>query len=197
MEHRGRPWIRWIVPVLLLAGVGATTLALVNPRKGYHPAQPIFFQHRRMAGPPDWTVDEAGREVNRGGYDIPCVYCHTMAYKGRHSTLPSTDICMNCHSVVGQDKEWVLVLKKTWDEGRPIPWIKVHDLPDFVYFDHSAHLDARTDAGREKVECKDCHGEVEKMDVVAVQHRFNMGWCLECHRKAEMAAPTDCVTCHR
>jgi hypothetical protein len=120
-----------------------------------------------------------------------------MPYKGRHSTLPSTELCMNCHTVVGLDKEWVLVLKRYWEEGRPIPWVKVHDMPDFVYFDHSAHLNARNDKGEAKVECADCHGAVEEMDVVSVQNRFNMGWCLDCHRKDDMKAPMDCVVCHR
>ncbi len=84
-----------------------------------------------------------------------------MPYKGRHSTLPSTDICMNCHSTVGQDKEWVLVLKDYWERGEPIPWVKVHDLPDFVYYDHSAHLNAKDAEGKPKLDCVDCHGEVE------------------------------------
>jgi hypothetical protein len=154
-----------------------------------------------MAGKPNWTVDETGADVNLGGYDIPCVYCHTMPYKGRHSTIPSTDICMNCHATVGQDKEWVLKLVDTWDRREPIPWVKVHDLPDFVYYDHAAHLNARfdtgEDAGKPKVACADCHGEVENMERVSVQHAFNMGWCVDCHRKPEMAASTDCVICHR
>ncbi len=194
--QRGRA-ARIVIGLVVLAGLGGLAFALVNPRKGYAPAQPIYFRHSRMAGAPVWTQDDKGRTVNLGGFDIPCVYCHTMAYKGRHSTLPSTDICMNCHSVVGQDKEWVLALKKYWDEGRPIPWVKVHNLPDFVYFDHSAHLNARDNDGKPKVDCVDCHGDVKDMDVVSVQHPFNMGWCLDCHRRADKAAPTDCVTCHR
>ena len=104
---------------------------------------------------------------------------------------------MNCHSTVGQDKEWVLVLKGYWERGEPIPWVKVHDLPDFVYYDHSAHLNARNEQGEPKVDCVDCHGDIANSSVVAVQHAFNMGWCLDCHRKPEMNAPTDCVVCHR
>ena len=194
--QRGRA-ARIVIGLVVLAGLGGLAFALVNPRKGYAPPQPIHFRHSRMAGPPVWTLDDQGRTVNLGGFDIPCVYCHTMAFKGRHSTLPSTDICMNCHSVVGLDKEWVLVLKKYWDEARPIPWAKIHDLPDFVYFDHSAHLNARDKEGKPKVDCVDCHGDVKVMDVVSVQNAFNMGWCLDCHRRADKAAPTDCVTCHR
>ncbi len=180
-----------------LAGFGVLAFLMINPKQGYAPKQPIFFQHKRMAGDPNWVTDANGKEVNLGGYQIPCRYCHTMPYEGRHSTLPSTDICMNCHSVVGQDKEWVLVLKGYWERGEPIPWVKVHDLPDFVYYDHSAHLNAVDDKGQPKLDCVNCHLDVKNDSVVQVRTKFNMGWCVECHRKPEMAASTDCVTCHR
>jgi hypothetical protein len=191
------------VPKRKLALLGLLVVAILigvlmaNPREGYAPEQPIYFQHKKMAAQPDWRTDADGNEVNFGGYGIPCRYCHTMAYEGRHATLPSTDICMNCHRTVGQDKEWVLVLKEYWDRGEPIPWIKVHDLPDFVYFDHSVHMNAVDDAAQPKVDCVDCHLDAENAEVVSVQAPLNMGWCLDCHRKPEMAAPTDCVTCHR
>lgn len=189
--------------LLLLVTLGSVAVAglvgakMINPKKGYAPQQPIYFQHRRMAGKPVWTTDAKGKKVNTGGFNIPCRYCHTMPYDGRHSTLPSTDICMNCHSTVGLDKEWVLEMKKYWERGEPIPWVKVHDLPDFVYYDHSVHLNAKDDKGKAKLGCVDCHGEVENTEVVSVQNKFNMGWCLECHKKPEMAAPIDCVVCHR
>jgi hypothetical protein len=161
-----------------------------------------------MAGPPVWRVTDSGERVNDGGYGIPCAYCHTMSYKGRHATLPSTAVCMNCHSSIGLNKEWVLRMREYWDRGEPIPWVKVHDLPDFVYFDHSVHLNARNEQGHSKlpltdahgqpmVACQNCHGDVAKMDIVSVQTNFNMQWCLDCHRKPEMKAPTSCVTCHR
>jgi hypothetical protein len=181
-----------VLAVLVIVGV-----MMVNPREGYTPKQPIFFQHSKMAAKPKWIKDKSGKEINHGGYDIPCRYCHTMPYKGRHSTLPSTQTCMNCHSTVGQDKEWVLVLKDYHERGEPIPWVKVHDLPDFVYYDHSVHLTALDDKGKAKLDCVDCHLDVENHSVVKVQHAFNMGWCIDCHRKPEMAAPIDCVVCHR
>jgi len=195
-----KPALKPILFIVLLgafASVGVVAYSMINPKKGFAPEQPIFFQHTRMAGMPNWTTDANGREVNRGGFDIPCRYCHTMPYKGRHSTLPSTDICMNCHSTVGQDKEWVLVLNGYWERSEPIPWVKVHDLPDFVYYDHSAHLNAVDDKGKLKLDCVDCHLDVENHEVVAVQTAFNMGWCLDCHRKPDMATSTDCVVCHR
>ena len=196
MKQALKPAVIIAVAVVVVAA-GIVASAMSSPRKGYRPHQPIYFPHTKMAGEPNWVKDGRGKLVNRGGFGTPCRYCHNMPYKGRHSTLPSTDICMNCHSTVGTDKEWVLVLKDYWERGEPIPWVKVHDLPDFVYFDHSVHLNARAEDGERKLDCVNCHGEVENMDVVSVQNEFNMGWCLDCHREESMAAPTDCVVCHR
>ncbi len=189
--------LRIAVLAAVLVGLGVTVAAMVNPRKGYAPRQPIFFQHKRMAGPPQWVKGADGKEVNLGGFNIPCRYCHTMPYEGRHSTLPSTDTCMNCHSTVGQDKEWVLVLKGYYDRGEPIPWVKAYKVPDFVYYDHSAHLNAKDDKGKPKLECLTCHVGVDVAETVTVNTKFNMGWCVECHRRPDMNASTDCVTCHR
>jgi len=196
MNPKKKP-IRILLLLAALIGAGALVYAVSNVRKGYAPRQPIFFRHVRMAGAPQWEKTDKGELVNNGGFGIPCLYCHTMPYKGRHSTVPSTAVCMNCHSTVGLGREWVLKLREYWDRGEPIPWVKVHDLPDFVYYDHSAHLNAKTDKGKPKVACADCHGKVEEMEEVAVQHPFNMGWCLDCHRKPEMAGPVDCIACHR
>jgi hypothetical protein len=199
---------RLISLVVATALVGSFAYAFSNVRKGYAPRQPIAFSHKRMAGAPVIETNDKGEPVNVGGFAIPCVYCHTMAYKGRHSTLPSTAVCMNCHSTVGLDREWVLKMKDYWDRGQPIPWVKVHDLPDFVYFDHSVHLNAVDAHGQSKlplvdeqgqpmVACQNCHGKVQEMDIVSVQQPFNMQWCLDCHRKPEIRASTDCITCHR
>jgi hypothetical protein len=200
--------VRTLVLLVAVAATATLAYAFSNARKGYEPRQPILFRHTRMAGAPVWQTNEKGEKVNAGGFGIPCVYCHTMPYKGRHSTVPSTAVCMNCHSTVGLNKEWVLRMKEYWDRGEPISWVKVHDLPDFVYYDHAAHLNAKdaqgrpllplTDAqGKPMVVCENCHGKVEAMEIVSVQNAFNMQWCLDCHRKPEMKASTDCVTCHR
>lgn len=204
----GRSTFRLLAFLLTLAVLGALGYAFSNVRQGYEPRQPIAFSHRRMAGAPVMQANEKGEQVNVGGFGIPCVYCHTMPYKGRHSTLPSTAVCMNCHSTVGLNREWVLKMKEYWDRGQPIPWVKVHDLPDFVYFDHSAHLNAKDASGKPKLpnvdaagqpmpQCQTCHGKVQEMDIVSVQHPFNMQWCLDCHRKPEIKASTDCIACHR
>ena len=127
---------RLITLVIAVALTGALGYAFSNVRQGYEPRQPIAFSHKRMAGVPVMETNERGEQVNVGGFGIPCVYCHTMPYKGRHATLPSTAVCMNCHTNVGLNREWVLKMKAFWDRGEPIPWVKVHDLADFVYFDH-------------------------------------------------------------
>ena len=205
---RRKTSVRILALVVGLVVTGSLAYGLSNARKGYEPRQPILFRHTRMAGDPVWARNEKGEMVNTGGFGIPCVYCHTMPYKGRHSTVPSTVVCMNCHGTVGLSKEWVLKMKEYWDRGEPIPWVKVHDLPDFVYYDHSAHLNARNEKGelkmpvkdaegRPMVVCENCHGRVAQMEIVRVTTPFNMQWCLDCHRKPEMKASTDCVTCHR
>ena len=204
----GRNRRRTLVGIAVIAATVTLAYAFSNARKGYEPRQPIAFSHVRMAGEPVWVTNEKGERVNNGGFGIPCMYCHSMAYKARHATLPSTAVCMNCHSNVGLDKEWVLKMKEFWDRGEPIPWVKVHDLPDFVYFDHSAHLTAKDAmgqlklvsydaAGKEIAACATCHGRVDQMTIVSVQNAFNMQWCLDCHRKPSINAPTDCITCHR
>ena len=207
MNQRRKP-VHDVALLLAVAATGTLAYAFSNARQGYAPRQPILFKHTRMAGAPVWQTNEKGEQVNVGGFGIPCLYCHTMPYKGRHSTIPSTAVCMNCHSSVGLNKEWVLKMKEYWDRGEPIPWVKVHDLPDFVYYDHSAHLNAKDEKGNPKLPridaqgqtinvCENCHGKVEQLDIVAVQNPFNMQWCIDCHRKPEMKASTDCVTCHR
>lgn len=200
--------VRVAVAVIVLVVMAGLGYAFSNVRKGYAPRQPIAFSHRRMAGAPVMQVNDKGEHVNVGGFGVPCLYCHTMPYKGRHSTLPSTAVCMNCHSTVGLNREWVLKMKEYWDRGEPIPWVKVHDLPDFVYFDHSAHLNAKNEKGEPKLPvvdeqgkamppCQTCHGKVDQMEIVSVQQNFNMQWCLDCHRQPTMRASTDCVACHR
>lgn len=208
MNGRRKP-VRILALLLAAAVAGSLAYGLSNARQGYEPRQPILFRHTRMAGPPVWQTNAKGEKVNVGGYDVPCVYCHTMPYKGRHSTVPSTAVCMNCHSSVGLNREWVLKMNDYFDRGEPIPWVKVHDLPDFVYYDHSAHLNARNEKGelkmvpwkdaqgKETTVCANCHGNVQQSDIVKVEVNFNMQWCLDCHRKPEMKASTDCVACHR
>ena len=147
--------------------------ACTNPRKGYRPTQPIAFSHQLHAG------------VNQ----IPCQYCHVGAGEGPNATVPSVNVCMNCHSQVATQRPEVQKIHNAWKSGEPVEWVKVHDMPDHVRFIHQPHIDFGLD-------CTECHGNVDKMDVVETVNEFNMGWCINCHRQPEHNAPVDCVTCH-
>ncbi len=160
--------------------------------QGYAPTQPIPFSHK----------------IHAGDNKIPCQYCHSDVEKSRHAGLPSTAVCMNCHKVVKTTSPLIQQVKKAWDEGRAIEWVRVHELPDFVYFPHKRHLAAG-------LACQTCHGEVQTMDKVYQFGALTMGWCMECHRGRStpsnvlegieakgwpngegQAAPQQCTTCH-
>jgi len=151
----------------------ATNSVAVGYNKGYEPDQPIPFSHK----------------LHAEDYSIDCKYCHSSVEVSRHSSVPSLNICMNCHLTVGIDKPGVQKLSEAYSQGVSIPWKKVHLLPDHVKFDHSAHIMAGKD-------CKDCHGPVEFMPVVYQYNSLSMGWCVSCHRKPENNAPIECSTCH-
>ena len=129
---------------------------------GYQPKQPIPFSH--------------ALHVENVGLD--CRYCHSNVEKAAHSNIPATETCMNCHKQIKTDPPHIKKLTKHYENNEPIEWVKVHMLPDYVYFNHAAH----TTAG---VSCVQCHGQVNKMDVVYQAKPLSMGWCLECHREPE------------
>ena len=133
-----------------------------NLNVGYQPEQPIPFSHRLHAG--DLGLD--------------CRYCHTQVQKAGHSNIPSTDTCMNCHSVIKTDSPHIKKLHDSYVNDEPIPWVKVHSLPDYAYFDHSRHVNSG-------ISCVSCHGRVDQMDVVRQVEPLSMGWCLSCHREPE------------
>jgi len=170
---------------------GAHVLWASNTEQGYQPEQPLEFRHDIMAGK----------------HQIECLYCHTEATTGPHAGIPTVASCMKCHTEIqtkdarGELKPGIADLLDYWKKQEPIPWVKVHDLADFVYFDHSRHLTPRTG-----LECADCHGKVEDMDRVERVNSLKMGWCLDCHKQAppegapahqETRAPINCTTCHR
>jgi cytochrome c2 len=160
--------------------------------KDYTPEQPIFYSHKVHAG------------VNQ----INCLYCHGGAEQGKHANIPSVNVCMNCHKSINEyakgpklyTEEGVEVngtaeIQKLykyagfdpakpndWDasKAKPIEWVKIHNLPDHVYFNHSQH----TKAG--KVQCQTCHGEITKMDEVKQFTDLSMGWCINCHRETNV-----------
>lgn len=134
----------------------------------YQPDQPIKFSH----------------EVHVTQNQIDCMYCHHTASHSKSANIPSTNLCMNCHIVVRQGTRSgsfeINKLVEAHEEGRSIEWIRIHDLPDHVFFSHAQHV------GAGKLDCAECHGEVEKMHVLQQVNDLSMGWCLECHRETKV-----------
>lgn len=168
-----------IVVLGLFGGLSALVWALSNNKvaigynKGYMPDQPLPFSHKQHAG----------------DYQIDCKYCHTSTEVSRHASVPSLNICMNCHIVVKTDSPWIQKLTEAYNSGKSIAWEKVTLLPDHVKFNHAAHVKA----GKE---CTTCHGPVQEMQKVYQYSSLAMGWCVNCHRQPENNAPTNCSTCH-
>ncbi|OGC78085.1 MAG: cytochrome C [candidate division Zixibacteria bacterium RBG_16_50_21] len=145
--------------------------AEINNNKGYSPVQPNPFSHK----------------IHAGDNKIPCLYCHAHAEHSPHATVPAMNVCMGCHNVVATGKAHVVTLRQEYEAGRAIGWIRIHDMPDFVYFSHQQHM-------AKGIECQTCHGPVETMEKVYQARRLNMGDCVSCHRQNN--APTSCNTCH-
>lgn len=129
---------------------------------GYEPDQPVPYSHA----------------LHVGQMGIDCRYCHDKVELGAPATIPSAATCMNCHASVKTESEKLALVRAAYENDLPLRWVRIHDLPDFVYFDHSAHLGAG-------VGCIECHGRVDRMEVVSQDKRLSMGWCLECHREPE------------
>jgi hypothetical protein len=124
------------------------------------PAQPIAFSHKHHVG------DDG----------IDCRYCHTSVEKSAFAGMPSTTICLTCHSQLYRDAPVLSPLHESARTGKPIAWTRVHDLPDFVYFDHSIHVN-------KGVGCVECHGRVDQMPLMRRVAPLTMQWCLDCHRQ--------------
>lgn len=211
---------RWANKTRSLAGVllGAAPLYLTgliwygaSPKTtdvGYEPRQPVPYSHALHVG-------ELG---------LDCRYCHNTVEQAAHAAIPATDTCMNCHARVWTKSDNLLAVRESQASGQPIEWVKVHDLPDYVYFNHSAHV-------TRGVGCVSCHGRVDQMEEVYQVQPLSMSWCLQCHRQPEanlrppeevtnmnwtppggadpieygkmlreqnnLHPPTDCSTCHR
>ena len=165
-------------------------LMQVGVDQGYEPVQPIHYSHR----------------IHAGENAIDCKYCHSSARVSKHSGIPSLNICMNCHKAIGEvaaetqaegineygvdyNAEIQKLYKAVgWDEAeqsytgvsQPVKWIRIHNLPDFAYFNHSQHVSV---AG---VECQTCHGPVEEMEIMYQHSSLTMGWCINCHRETNI-----------
>lgn len=174
--------------IIVLLGWGITTgLGQVGDNQGYEPDQPIAFSHK----------------IHAGDNSINCLYCHFGAEKSRHAGIPPANVCMNCHTQIRKDSPEIAKVKKAIDEGKAIEWLKVHRLPDFVYFNHSQHVAVG------KLNCQTCHGAVESMTRMRQDKMLTMGWCLDCHRASDVKVKghtepmkvseqggADCAKCH-
>lgn len=189
--YRNKRYIAFTAILLFVLGGYYTTVGAMNlgRSKDYQPEQPIYYSHKVHAG------------VNQ----INCQYCHAGTYQGKQATLPSVNVCMNCHTAIneyngdplvredGEIVDGTAEIKKLykyagftegqpWDatKAQPIEWIRIHNLPDHVYFNHAQHVNAG------QVACQQCHGEIQKMGEVKQYSDLSMGWCINCHRESKV-----------
>jgi mono/diheme cytochrome c family protein len=154
-----------IVLILLFGGKATIDAAYgVGIHQGYAPEQPIKFSHK----------------LHAGQYQINCNYCHTGVYSGKGANVPSANICMNCHNAIKRESPEIQKIYRAIEKDEPIQWVRVHNLPDLAYFNHSQH----TNVGG--LECKNCHGDIDKMEVVEQRSSLTMGWCIDCHRETDV-----------
>ena len=166
---------RWVnkLPIISIFIITGILLAVVgffwyfgSPKftdAGYRPKQPVPYSHKLHAG--DLAMD--------------CRYCHNFIEVSARANIPPTQTCMNCHTLIKTDSEKLAVVRGSWSSGKPIEWIRVHKLPDFVFFNHSIHLYAG-------IGCQSCHGTVTAMEEIMQVEPLSMGWCLNCHRTPDM-----------
>jgi len=116
---------------------------------------------------------------------IDCRYCHTSVEKSSFANVPPTQTCMNCHNIMWKESDMLEPVRESWASGESLEWTRVHDLPDFVYFNHSAHVN-------NGIGCSSCHGRVDQMPLTWREKPLYMKWCLECHRNpSQFVRPDD------
>lgn len=126
---------------------------------GYAPKQPVDYSH----------------QIHAGKLGLDCRYCHSTVEISAKAMIPATQTCMNCHNQIRTDSPKLELVRESWRTGQPIEWVRIHNIPDYAQFNHSAHVNVG-------VGCATCHGRIDKMAVVSQQEPLSMGWCLECHR---------------
>jgi hypothetical protein len=151
----------FVLVVLYESVQGVMAIGLTQ---GYQPTQPIAFSHK----------------LHAGQHQINCAYCHTSVYKSKSANIPSANICMNCHSQIKTESPEIKKIYRAIQKNQPIQWVRIHNLPDLAYFNHSQH----TQVGG--IECQTCHGPIENMDVVYQYSALTMGWCINCHRETPL-----------
>jgi hypothetical protein len=172
------PWSKASLIALLVAllGLGWTILAVQRSDyvTGAHSfvEQPVQFSHQHHVG----------------GIGIDCRYCHSSVEFGPAAGIPPTKTCINCHSQIWSTSPYLEPVRASFREGRPLRWVRVHDLPDFVYFNHSIHV-------KKGIGCETCHGRVDRMPLVVQVASLQMEWCIDCHRDpSRYVRPTSEIT---
>lgn len=165
-----RKWLGWLgLAVLVFAAAGAAPFLFRRPSG---PVQPVAFSHK----------------IHSGDFKIGCEYCHSYARRAAVAGIPSVARCIGCHKITATEKPEVKKLLDYWNRKEAIPWIKVFDQPDFVYFSHKPHVSSG-------VACQTCHGPVETMERVREAVTLDMRLCVNCHM--ERKANIDCWACHK
>lgn len=185
--HEGGNWLsrQWswaikninitiVVVVVLFIGTIASTVMLyknaqdLGTQIGYAPEQPIKFNHK----------------LHAGQYGIQCQYCHTGVDKAKNASIPSLSTCMNCHNYIKQGPQYgtteIAKIEDHIKNNIPVEWVRIHNLPDHVYFSHAQHVNAG------KLACENCHGKVQEMERVQEVSTLEMGWCINCHRETKV-----------
>jgi len=150
-----------VAGTLLLAGITIYATPKYT-RVGYAPVQPVPFDHA----------------LHAGQLGLDCRYCHTNVEKSEHSNVPATSTCMACHSLVKKDSPLLKPVRDSEASGDPVPWVRIHKAPDYVYFNHAVHVNRG-------ISCYECHGQVNEMKTMFQAHPQSMSWCLDCHRAPE------------
>ena len=192
--YRNKAYITLLTLILFVIGgyyVVEGAIGLGRTRD-YQPEQPIFYSHK----------------VHAGTNQISCLYCHGNAWESKHAAIPSLNVCMNCHAAIneykgeklfredGKEVDGTAEIQKLYsftgydpkagkytEQGKPVEWIKIHNLPDHVYFSHAQHIRAG------KVQCQTCHGPIQEMNEVRQFAELSMGWCINCHRTTKVDFP--------
>ena len=164
-------WLIWggAVFTALLATALTIYARTSNNQVGVPVVQPVSFSH----------------QLHNGQLGIDCRYCHTSVEVAASANIPPTETCMTCHSQIRVGSPQLEVVQASWDTGTPIAWNRVHNLPDYAYFNHSAHIN-------KGVGCSSCHGRIDQMQQIWKNEPLTMGWCLECHRNpAQFVRPRE------
>jgi hypothetical protein len=160
------------VLLVLVVTAFAYYISPYSTQVGYAPTQPVPYSHK----------------LHAGALGMDCRYCHVAVERSPVAMVPVSQTCMNCHSVIKKDSDKLAPIRRSVETGMPVEWVRVHHAPDFVYFNHSVHVNAG-------VGCESCHGRIDQMEVVRQAKPLNMAWCLDCHRAPEKyVRPPEFVT---